>query len=193
MCCEARQPTNKDNTAMTRSRSGKQGGRANAAVTRHDQSTPGHGHAKEALALLVKVMNNKKASPQTRVVAAQALLDHGWDENLREEARDHAHLAVIALLGMMNDAGATPRTRLAAATALLECGRGGPTAPTAPTASATIPSGQRWLDEIAYIQEQFAAGQSIFDRPSHTPAAADTPRREAASRHDESPPRSGHG
>jgi hypothetical protein len=142
-------------------------------------STPTHDHAKEALVLLVKVMNNKRATPEARVVAAQALLDHGWDESLREEARDHAHLAVIALLSVMNDAKATSRTRLAAAAALLECGRGGPKTA---TALAAMPSAQRWLDEIAHIQEQFAAGQPICDRSSHAPAAADTPRREAASR-----------
>jgi hypothetical protein len=124
-------------------------------------------HAQEALALIVKVLNSPRATPQTRIAAARSLLERTWGESLLEAVRPHRQDALNALLGIMNDTGASLRTRLVAADALLDYAGG--ESRVRVSVPVTAHNTQRWLDELKEIQEQFAAGRPTFDRPSTTP------------------------
>jgi len=166
---------------MAKSRSSHPGDRGTAA-TRIKPGEGARGHAEDALALLLKVMKNAKASPQARIAAADAMLAHGGGAALRERAREHAQDALAVLRGVMKDPGATSRTRLAAARALLEFGHG----EAKPHANAlTAHDGGRWLNEIQAIREQFAAGRPATERSGRTSTPAGTARAEAASRRTE--------
>jgi hypothetical protein len=137
----------------------------------HDLRNVAREHAQEALALIVKVLNSPRATPQARIAAARSLLERSWGESLLEQVRPHRQDALDTLLGIMNDTGASLRTRLVAADVLLEYGGSEARARVSPTVAIPLPNAQRWLDELKEIQEQFAAGRSTVDRP-----ATSTPR-----------------
>ena len=124
-------------------------------------------HAQEALALIVKVLNSPRATPQARIAAARSLLERGWGESLQDQVRPHWQEALDALLSIMNDTGASLRTRLVAADALLDYAGG--ESRKRVSLPITAQNTQRWLDELKEIQEQFASGRPSFERPSTTP------------------------
>jgi hypothetical protein len=135
--------------------------------SQHDLRNVAREHAQEALALIVKVLNSPRATPQARIAAARSILERSWGESLLEQARSHGKEALDALMSIMNDAEASLRTRLVAADALLDYA-GGETRVRMNMPISTHNT-QRWLDELKEIQEQFAAGRQTFDRPSTTP------------------------
>jgi hypothetical protein len=169
-------------TAMAKSKSHQPGGDGSAPKSRPDSDTLARGHAEKALAIILKVMTNAKASPQARVAAASALLAHGRNDSVRAMAREHARAALAVLLDLTRDSEATSRTRLAAASALLECGRAEPA--TGPDAGKGQ-NRQSWLAEIKEIREQFAVGDAAFGRPGGARTTAETPRLESSSRRTE--------
>lgn len=143
--------------------SGSLGGPTNSL---HDLRNLAREHVPEALALVIKVLNHPRATPQARIAAARTLLERGWGESLQDQVRPRQHDALVALLGIMSDTGASMRTRLAAAEVLLDFGGSEPQARLTPAPSSH--NTQRWLEELKQIQEQFAAGRPAAERPGST-------------------------
>jgi len=134
--------------------------------TQHDLRNLAREHTSDALALIIKVLNSPRATPQARIAAARTLLERGWGESMQEQVRPHRQEALTTLLGIMNDARVSLRSRLVAADVLLDYAGGESRARVVPTAP---PDRQRWLDELKEIQEQFAGGRPTFDRPPDRP------------------------
>jgi len=117
--------------------------------------------AEEALAFLLKAMRNSKASPQARIMAAEAVLRCAGFDLVQEWAGEHARDALAVLHDVMRDPEVSLRARTAAARGLLEYVR---EEPAAPARGALAPGGARWLDEIKEIREEFAAGRLPIGR-----------------------------
>ncbi len=161
-------PNNYSNTKrMAKFESIQPGSLGGPARSQHDLRNLAREHAQEALALILKVLNHPKATPQARIAAARSILERGWGEGLHEQVRPYRHEALKALYNIMNDAGASLRTRLAAADALLDFG-GGESRTRVVSTMTMSHNTQRWLDELREIQAQFSADRPTPDRPGST-------------------------
>ena len=127
--------------------------------TQHDLRNAAREHVPDALALIIKVLDSPRATPQARIAAARSLLERGWGDTLVVRVRPHREEALGALLDVMNDAKVSLRTRLVAADVLLDYAGSEAGEP------AVVSGRQRWLDELREIQKQLAAGRPTFDRP----------------------------
>jgi hypothetical protein len=81
--------------AFVKGQSGNPGGRRRSPVNIEDLRAAAREHTAQALATLVEIAENKKATAAARVAAASQILDRGWGKP--EQAVQHSGQVGIAV------------------------------------------------------------------------------------------------